>query len=213
MKIAIATFEGFNEIDSFVALTLLNRVKQSGWKAEIVCPTDSVTSMNGVTVKAQQPLEFISQADAVLFGSGKYTRNIVEDAAIFSKLQVNPQRQLIGSQCSGVLVLSKLGLLSQMPACTDLTTRPYLAQTGVRVLEESFFAQGNIATAGGCLAAQYLAAWVILRGAGKEAVEDAVRSVAPVGQSDNYVSQVLKVIGATAQRKTEHRYARGCIAT
>jgi hypothetical protein len=38
MKIAILTFEGFNEIDSFVACGILNRMKKSGWKAEIACP-------------------------------------------------------------------------------------------------------------------------------------------------------------------------------
>ena len=34
--------------------------------------------MNGVTVQAQQPLEFANEADAVLFGSGIYTRAIAE---------------------------------------------------------------------------------------------------------------------------------------
>jgi hypothetical protein len=33
MRIAILTFDGFNEIDSFVALNLLNRVKRPGWQA------------------------------------------------------------------------------------------------------------------------------------------------------------------------------------
>ena len=33
MKIAILTFEGFNEIDSFVVLNLLNRLSNRGWKA------------------------------------------------------------------------------------------------------------------------------------------------------------------------------------
>lgn len=53
MKIAIVTFEGFNEIDSFVSLHILNRVKREGWKAEIVAPSDRVTSMNIVVVHTQ----------------------------------------------------------------------------------------------------------------------------------------------------------------
>ena len=45
MQIAILPFDGFNEQDSFVALSLLNRVK--GWRAMICAPGETVTSMNG----------------------------------------------------------------------------------------------------------------------------------------------------------------------
>src|SRR5689334_817471 len=111
MKIAILTFEGFNEIDSFVALNILNRVKQENWKAEIAAPAEVVTSMNGVTIHAQKPLSFAGEADAVLFGSGRLTRQIVRDEALLSQIKVAPERQLVGSQCSGALLLKKLGLV------------------------------------------------------------------------------------------------------
>jgi len=48
MRIAIVTFEGFNELDSFIASAMLNRVKQPKLKALIACPAERVTSMNGV---------------------------------------------------------------------------------------------------------------------------------------------------------------------
>ncbi|MGH9839134.1 MAG: hypothetical protein ACREEM_10150 [Blastocatellia bacterium] len=66
MKIAVVTFDGFNEIDSFVAAHILNRVQLAGWKAEITAPAATVTSMNGVQVAAQRPLEFTREADAVV---------------------------------------------------------------------------------------------------------------------------------------------------
>ena len=56
MKIAILTFDGFNEIDSFVALAMLNRMKPQGWQAFITSPTETLTSMNGVTIERQKPL-------------------------------------------------------------------------------------------------------------------------------------------------------------
>ena len=52
MRVAILTFDGFNELDSFIALGLLNRLGADGWKAEITSPTTHITSMNGVTVQA-----------------------------------------------------------------------------------------------------------------------------------------------------------------
>jgi hypothetical protein len=64
MRIAVLTFDGFNELDSFVAAGILNRMRGQGWNAQIVSPTETVTSMNGVTVQRQQPLEFAARADA-----------------------------------------------------------------------------------------------------------------------------------------------------
>ena len=36
MHIAILTFDGFNELDSFIALGILNRVKTPGWRVTLV---------------------------------------------------------------------------------------------------------------------------------------------------------------------------------
>ena len=194
MRVAVLTFDGFNELDSFIALGLLNRLGAEGWKAEITSPTSHITSMNGVTVQAQQPLEFANEADAVIFGSGIYTRAIAQDRRILDRLQLDPIRQLIGAQCSGALLLARLGLLADMPACTDLTTRPWLVEAGVRVEEAPFHARGPVATAGGCLASQYLAAWMMVRGAGFEAATRALHYAAPVGEKDAYVARLLDVI-------------------
>ena len=100
MNIAILTFNGFNELDSFIALGILNRMKRFGWNVQITCPEDSVTSMNGVTIQAQQALEFANSADVVLFGSGIYTRDIAKDPQILDRLNLNPEDQIIGAQCS-----------------------------------------------------------------------------------------------------------------
>jgi len=70
MHIAILTFDGFNELDSLIALGVLNRVKRAGWHVTISCPTPTVTSMNGVTLHAQSTLAEARTADAVIIGSG-----------------------------------------------------------------------------------------------------------------------------------------------
>ena len=198
MRIAILTFDGFNELDSFIALGLLNRLGHAGWKAEICSPTAHVTSMNGVTVQAQRPLEFANDADAVIFGGGIYTRAIAQgigqSGSVLDRLQLDPLRQMIGAQCSGALLMARLGLLADMPACTDLTTKPWVIEAGVRVENAAFHARGPIATAGGCLASQYLAAWMMVRGAGPEAAAKALHYAAPVGEKDAYVARLLAVV-------------------
>ncbi|SAK43465.1 ThiJ/PfpI family protein [Caballeronia hypogeia] len=194
MHIAILTFEGFNELDSLIALGILNRIKKPDWKVSIACPSDEVRSMNGVTLRAQATLEDAAHADAVIVGSGVKTREVVADALLMSRLKFDPARQLLGAQCSGTLILAKLGLLRDVPACTDLTTKPWVEEAGVRTLNQPFVAHGNVATAGGCLASQYLAAWVIARFEGVQAAHDVMHYVAPVGEKESYVERAMRNI-------------------
>lgn len=194
MHIAILTFEGFNELDSLIALGILNRVKKPDWRVSIASPAARVRSMNGVVLEAQASLRDAAEADAVIVGSGMQTREVVADAALMAQLKLDPSRQLLGAQCSGTLVLAKLGLLDGVPACTDLTTKPWVEEAGIAVLNQPFVARGNVATAGGCLASQYLAIWVIARLVGLEAAQSAMHYVAPVGEKEDYVSRAMRNI-------------------
>ncbi|GGE52533.1 glutamine amidotransferase [Halopseudomonas oceani] len=191
MHISILTFEGFNELDSFIAYGILNRVRLEGWRVTIASPSERPCSMNGLVVDRQATLAQACSADAVLIGSGLQTRQIAENDGLMAQLALDPARQLVAAQCSGALLLARLGVLEGVPACTDLTTCPWLVDAGVDVLEQPFYQQGNIATAGGCLASVYLAAWLVWRLAGQAAVEQAVHYVAPVGEKTDFVEQVL----------------------
>ncbi|KAE8755699.1 AraC family transcriptional regulator [Paraburkholderia madseniana] len=191
MHIAILTFEGFNELDSLIALNILNRVKKPGWRVSIASPSARVRSMNGVALEAQASLQDACEADAVLVGSGIKTRDVAADAELMSQLRLDPTRQLLGAQCSGTLILAKLGLLDGVPACTDVTTKPWVEEAGVAVLNQPFVAKQNVATAGGCLSSQYLAAWFIARLEGVEAARNAIQYVAPVGEKETYVTRAI----------------------
>lgn len=201
MRVAILAFDGFSELDCFLPLALLNQLIDLGWKAELASPTSHVTSMNGVTVQAQQPLEFANDADAVIFSGGLYARAIAENSALLDRLQLDPLRQLIGAQGSGTLLLARLGLLGDSPACTDVATKPWVVEAGVRVLDAPFHCRGPVATAGGPMAAQYLAAWMMLRGAGPQAAARALALSAPVGETAQFVDQVMAVVAPLVERE------------
>lgn len=195
MHIAILTFQGFNELDSLVALGVLNRVRKPDWRVTLCCPEPEVRSMNGVTVQAQSLLEEAGSADAVIVGSGVQTREIVRNPDLMARLAaLDPNRQLIAAQCSGTLILAKLGLLGGVPACTDMVTKPWVQEAGVEVLNQPFYARRNVATAGGCLASPYLAAWIIARTESLEVAAAALDYVAPVGEKDVYVANALRNI-------------------
>lgn len=194
MKIAIVTLDGFNEIDSFVALSILNRAKADGVTAEITAPGDTVTSMNGVTVTAQKPMSFVREADAVLLGSGIHTRGHIDDPVLMKELALDPARQLIGTQCSGVLFLYRLGLLPAT-VTTDSKTRPLLSRTDAVVEDRPLVAQGNIVTSGGCLSSSYLAGWFLAKAVGLDKSMSILETVAPVGQRSQFGKQAREIIG------------------
>jgi len=173
MHIAILTFEGYNELDSLIAFGILNRIKQPGWRVSIACPAARVRSMNGVVIESQR-----------------------------AELQLDPARQLLGAQCSGALILAKLGLLDGVPACTDLTTKPWVEEAGVTVLNQPFYAKGRVATAGGCFASQYLAAWLIATLVDADAARSALHYVAPVGEKDDYVARAMRNIEPYLMQKS-----------
>ena len=192
MHIAILTFDGYNELDSLIAFGILNRIRKPDWRVSIASPTARVTSMNGVVLESHIPLAQACEADAVIVGSGLKTRDVVADEKLMAQMRFDASRQLLAAQCSGTLILARLGLLQDVPACTDLISKPWVQEAGVNVLNQPFFARGNVATAGGCLASQYLAFWVIARLEGVQAARDALHYVAPVGEKEEYLARALQ---------------------
>jgi transcriptional regulator GlxA family with amidase domain len=199
MHIAILTFDGFNELDSLIAYGMLSRISLLGdtnWKISIASPTPRVTYMNGLTIDAHIGLTKANEADAVVIGSGMKTREVANDPSIMGQLQLNPAKQLIAAQCSGTFLLAKLGLIGQMPACTDTSSKPWVQAAGVNILNQAFFSSGNLATAGGCLSAQYISAWLISRLKGTEQAREVLHYFAPVGEKEEYVNRALSHISA-----------------
>jgi transcriptional regulator GlxA family with amidase domain len=130
----------------------------------------------------------------VVVGSGMQTRETVADEAIMRELEFDLSRQLVASQCSGTLVLAKLGILGDLPACTDNITKPWVIEAGVRVVDQPFHATGNLATAGGCLASHYLATWILTRTLGRDVAADMLRYFTPVGQQADWAARAFAAI-------------------
>ena len=203
MHIAILTFDGFNELDSLIAFGMLSRLRLLGdkqWRVSIASPTPRVTSMNGLKLDAHIGLAEACAADAVLIGSGMKTREVAQDAAIMGQLTLDPQRQLIAAQCSGTFLLAKLGLTGQLSACTDNSSKPWVQAAGVQVVNQAFVAHGNVATAGGCLSAQYLSAWLLTRLKGEDEAREVLHYFAPVGEKESYVTRAMAHVLGSQQR-------------
>lgn len=181
-NVAIVIFDDFTDLDLFLMWDLLNRVKVEGWSVKILGTKPTHLSKTGMSIETHGRISEANNADAVLFVSGAGTRKCIVDEEWLSVFKLDPQRQLIGSICSGALILAKLGLLDGLTATTYPTVKASLESFGVEVVEKPFIMHGNIATAGGCLAQQYLVGWVVEKLANKEISDLILRSIQPVGE-------------------------------
>jgi len=182
MKSSIVIFDQFTDIDLFLMWDLLNRVRLPGWEVRILGERSQHISATGIAVPTHGLIDEANHSDVVLFVSGQGTRTKMKDQAWLSRFRLNPGKQMIGSICSGALLLAALGLLEGKTATTYPTTKQTLESLGVTVEEKAFVEHGNIATAGGCLAAQYLVGWVIEKKASAEWKQLILKSIKPVGE-------------------------------
>ncbi|MGC2234690.1 MAG: DJ-1/PfpI family protein [Pyrinomonadaceae bacterium] len=182
MKIAIVIFDKFTDIDLFLMWDLLNRVRVEGWEVKILGEKEVHISATNIEVKTHGRIEEANSSDAVLFVSGQGTRAKMIDKEWLSRFRLNPEKQFIGSICSGSLLLAALGLLEGKTATTYPTTKAALESFGVEVVEKPFVAHGRIATAGGCLAQQHLIGWIVENLADKSWRDLILKSIQPVGE-------------------------------
>jgi transcriptional regulator GlxA family with amidase domain len=182
MRISIVIFDDFTDIDLFLMWDLLNRVRLPEWEVRIIGDKPCHVSATGLTAATQGPIEEANQSDVVLFVSGRGTRTKMRDGLWLSRFNLSPERQMIASVCSGALLLAALGLLAGKTATTYPTTKPLLEEFGVTVEEKPFIEHGNIATSGGCLAAQYVVGWVIEKKGDQGWKELVLKSIRPVGE-------------------------------
>jgi len=186
MKIAIVCFDNFTDIDVFLPWDILNRVRLVGgmseWDVQLLGIETTHISMSGLRIPMTGNISDIPIADAVIFASGKGIQDLYKNQEYLDKIHIDPQRQLIGSMCSGALLLGAKNLLTGKKATTYPTVVDQLKQFDVDVIEQSFVNEGNVSTAAGCFAAQDLSAWIIKTLVNEKMVDIVLETVQPVGQ-------------------------------
>jgi len=181
-KIAIVIFDKFTDVDLWLMWDLLNRVRVADWSVKILGEKESHVSATGISIQTHGRVEEANDADAVLFVSGQGTRDRIADENWLAKFNLNSEKQFVGSICSGSLILAALGLLEDVTATTYPTSKTALESFGVEIVEKPFVAHGNVATAGGCLAQQYLIGWIIENLADKSWSDLILKSIQPIGE-------------------------------
>jgi hypothetical protein len=69
-----------------------------------------------------------------------------------------------------------------------------VVESGVQVIDQPFYAAGNVATTGGCLASHYLATWILARTLGRDVAANVLGYVTPVGQQADWAARAFAAI-------------------
>lgn len=184
-KAVIVTFDKFTDVDIFLPWDLLNRIKfrDKGFQVKIVGTKASHKSVCGLDLTTHGLIEECNGADFVFFGSGPGTREVIKDRSYLDRFHLDPEKQIVGSMCSGALIIAALGHLEGLSATTYPTAFDALKSYGVEVVEDTHLVtHGNIGTAAGCLAAVDLIGWAIEKMYDATVREDVIASVLPIGQ-------------------------------
>lgn len=184
--IAIVIFDNFTDVDLFLMWDILGRYKQD-WDVKILGTKPFHTSYNGLQISTHGNIQYANFADIVLFSSGKGSRDVIKDPSFINTFTLDPTKQIIGSICSGALILGSLGLLEGKKATTHPRAKLELQALNIDVVDMPIVCNGNIATAGGCLAAQYLVGWVIDKTFGEKRRNEMLSEIFPVGQKEIYM--------------------------
>jgi len=201
--IALIAFEQFTDIDLFLMWDILGR-NQRDWRVRILGAKPELRSAHGLLVRTHGPLADANHADAVLFASGKQgVPAALADPTFLTALDLDPQRQLIGSICAGSFIVAALGLLPRNRATTHPDARAALRATGVETDDRPFVCEGNVATAGGCLSALYLTAWIAERWLGRGSHRALVGELFPAGQEALFARLIETSLAAGSREARE----------
>lgn len=185
MKIAIIAFDNFTDLDLILHWDLLNRVNYIGgikdWTVKILGTKSFHLSALGLAIPTSGTIDEVNEADGVIICSGKGTRPLLKDEEYLKRLNLDPNRQIIGAQCSGSLILGALGFLKDVPVSAYPPIFKELDHYQAKLVDEALVINKNIATASSCLAGQYLSKWMIKSLAGEEIAKKVIEAVEPLG--------------------------------
>ncbi|MEZ8619195.1 DJ-1/PfpI family protein [Vibrio splendidus] len=193
-KVGIVLFDDFTDVDFFLMYDLLNRTSDS-WTISILGTQFEHHSHLGLKVKTDGHVSEVVNQDVVLITSGK--RGVpaaMNDNEFMSALNLEPNKQLIGSICAGSFILHELGLLKDKPLTTNPFAKGTLENMGGDVQDLPLVINGNIATAGGCLSLMYLVGWLAERLFDSSKRKSIQSELIPAGQLDLFEELISTTI-------------------
>ncbi|EGR1128598.1 thiamine biosynthesis protein ThiJ [Vibrio cholerae] len=210
-KVGVVIFDDFTDVDFFLMYDLLGRTTDS-WTVNILGTKPEHHSHLGIKVKTDGYISEVTNHDVVLITSGK--RGIpaaMKDTRFMSALNLDPNRQLIGSICAGSFILHELGLLKGKPLTTNPDAKSVLQSMGGDVQDQPLVIDGNVATAGGCLSLIYLIGWLAERLFDSTKRKSIQNQLIPAGQLELFEELIATTIQSAELKNSHNKRLKGTV--
>ncbi len=182
VRIDIAVYDGFDELDVIGPLEVLRRAARSGADFTVRLtarvPAGSLTGAYGLRLIPDDV--FGPGADIVVVPGGGWSpqaghgvrREISEGA--WPALLAGAARSgaLMAGVCTGTMLLAHAGIVGSRRASTHHSARGDLAALGAIVVEDRVVDEGTLITAGGVTSGLDLALWLVERFAGRRMADE-----------------------------------------
>ena len=186
MQIALIASDNFTDLYLILHWDILSRVKTYGkienWSVKILGTQETHLSSLGLPIPTHGHVRMAAEADGIILCSGRGTRNLLFDEEYLLTLGLNPEKQFIGAQCSGSLILGALGFLRNVMVTAYPPILDELKNYEAIPVNEPLVVMNKIATASNCLGGQYLSRWLIESLAGKEVANKVMLTVTPLAK-------------------------------
>ena len=157
MRIAIAVFEGAEELDfvgPWEVLTAWQLLHPNDVEVVLVGEGRSpVTCAKGMQVLPQATWDELGEVDVLVYPGGRGTRAQLGDERVRTRLRAMMERgTLMTSVCTGSLVFADAGLLDRRPATTYWSAFDELLPLGLEIeprRDDRFVDAGDVITAAG----------------------------------------------------------------
>jgi transcriptional regulator GlxA family with amidase domain len=185
MRIAIAVFEGAEELDfvgPWEVLAMWRALRPDDVEVTLVADSrDPVTCAKGMRVLADTTWNELGEIDILIYPGGRGTRAHLGDEEIRARLRrLHAVGTLMASVCTGALVYADAGLLDGRPATTHWGAFDRLSSLGSEIVlrpEERFVDTGEVITAAGVSAGIDMALHLVGRLGSPEEAREVRRAI------------------------------------
>jgi transcriptional regulator GlxA family with amidase domain len=175
MRIDIALFDGFDELDALAPFEALRRAAELGadLQARLVAlgPASEVTAFYGLRVAVEGALEANPRPDLVIVPGGGWNHRGPRGARAEAErgdlpaalARLHAQGAILAGVCTGAMLIASAGLLRGRAATTHHLALDELRAAGAEVIHARVVDDGDLITAGGVTSGLDLALWLVER--------------------------------------------------
>ncbi|WP_330350888.1 DJ-1/PfpI family protein [Streptomyces sp. NBC_00582] len=178
LRVHIVTFDGVEELDVFGPLEVLS-VAARAYPVTVKLVTGGEAAEVTYGYGTQVPAAAWSpqDADVIIVPGGGFDRRggagvwaeIDKGDLLFALRSAHEAGVTVLGVCTGVILLSAAGLTSGRTCTTHHLAKSYLAEQGVKVMDERVVDDGDLITAGGVSSGIDGALWLLERELGRDA--------------------------------------------